>query len=314
MDTNQSILETSSTSLSPRKRFLSSIAQFGVVIWVSLWLFCSTDLALGETSRDPEPFKALQERLIREGFERSFIQAVYARPEATFGHKGITAYFLHRESTLDYGQFLSKESIGKASAYLTQHAKAFKKTLQQYGVEAEVITAILLVESRLGTYIGKHPILITFSNMADIGDTTTRDMLWERYIKARASRSKKDFDKWAARKSAWAFGELKAYLKYVEEQNLDPFSMTGSYAGALGYAQFIPSSVVRFAKDGNQDGKINLYEHGDAIESVANYLKQHGWKPGLNRKQAFRIILRYNNSKYYANTILDLAERLEKAN
>jgi membrane-bound lytic murein transglycosylase B len=314
LDTNQKVLETSSTLLYPRNHLGFSSTWFGIAVWTFVWLFCGADLACGKASTKPVSFKTLQERLVREGFDRSFVQALYARPEATFGHKGITAYFLHRESTLNYGQFLSKRTIGKASAYLTKHTKAFEKTLQQYGVEAEVITAILLVESRLGTHIGRHPVFITFSNMAAIGDATTRDMVWDRYIKAKASDSKEDFDKWAARKSAWAFGELKAYLKYVDEQNMDPFSMKGSYAGALGFAQFIPSSVLRFGKDGDQDGKINLYQHNDAIESVANYLKQHGWKPGLTRKEAFRILLRYNNSKYYANTILDVAKRLEKAN
>jgi membrane-bound lytic murein transglycosylase B len=306
-------MATSSTSLSPRNHLGFSSTWFLLLAGTFLWLFFGADLSSGKTSVKQDPFKALQERLVREGFDRTRIETLYARPEATFGHKGISAYFLHREATLNYGQFLSKASIGKASAYLAKHSTAFKEIHKRYGVKPEIITAILLVESRLGTYIGKHPIFITFSNMAAIGDVKTRDMVWEKYIKSKASASKKDFDKWAARKSAWAFGELKAYLKYVEKQDLDPFSMTGSYAGALGFAQFIPSSVLRFGKDGNQDGKINLYQHSDAIESVANYLKQHGWKPGLTRKEAFRIILRYNNSKYYANTILDVAKRLEKA-
>ena len=148
--------------------------------------------------------------------------------------------------------------------------------------------------------------------MAAIGDPTTRDMVWDTYVKGKTSQTKDSFDKWAARKSAWAFGELKAYLKYINQQKLDPFSMNGSYAGALGFAQFVPSSVVKFGKDGNQDGQINLYQHRDAIESIANYLKQHGWRPGLSRDEAFGILLRYNNCKYYANTILDVADRLKE--
>ena len=74
----------------------------------------------------------------------------------------------------------------------------------------------------------------------------------------------------------------------------------------------MPSSLLRFAQDGNRDGQINLFQHADAIESIANYLKQHGWRPGLKRHEAFRILLRYNHSKYYADTILKVAERLEK--
>jgi membrane-bound lytic murein transglycosylase B len=88
--------------------------------------------------------------------------------------------------------------------------------------------------------------------------------------------------------------------------------MHGSFAGALGIAQFVPSSVLRFAKDGNRDGQTNLFDHEDAIESISNYLKQHGWRPSLTRNEAFRVILYYNNSKYYAETILKVSERLAK--
>jgi membrane-bound lytic murein transglycosylase B len=88
--------------------------------------------------------------------------------------------------------------------------------------------------------------------------------------------------------------------------------MRGSFAGALGIAQFLPSSVLKFGKDGNRDGRINLFDHADAIESIASYLNQHGWRPSLTRNEAFRVILYYNNSKYYAETILKVSERLAK--
>jgi len=313
LDTKQILLETNSTSSFRRNRLCLLQAWFGIAAWAFICL-CGTDPAWGSGSKQLQPFDPLQKRLVKEGFDKSFVQALYARPEAVFDHKGITAYFSHRESTLNYDQFLSKKSVGKATAYLNTHSKALNQVRQRYGVDGEVITAILLVESRLGTFIGRHPVLTTLSNMAAIGDPATRDMVWDAYVKEKTSQSKDSFDKWAARKSAWAFGELKAYLKYVNEQKLDAFSMNGSYAGALGFAQFVPSSVLKFGKDGNQDGRVNLYQHSDAIESVANYLKQHGWKPGLSRDETFRILLRYNNSKYYANTILDVADRLAKAN
>jgi membrane-bound lytic murein transglycosylase B len=89
--------------------------------------------------------------------------------------------------------------------------------------------------------------------------------------------------------------------------------MPGSFAGALGISQFIPSSVLRFAQDGNKDGQINLFDHEDAIMSIAYYLKQHGWKPGLSRNEQFRIVLTYNHSEYYAETILKVAERLSES-
>lgn len=259
---------------------------------------------------EASPFATLQERLVRDGFDKSTIRALYLRPEATFDEKSITAYFLHRESTLNYDQFLTRSSIGDASNYLRKHGRAFQRARELYGVEGEIVTAILLVESRLGTYKSKRLVFKTLSNLAALDDTANRDMLWYDYVKDRARGTKDEFDKWARRKSDWAYRELKAYLKYVKAQNLDPLSLRGSYAGALGFAQFVPSSVLKFGIDGNKDGQINLSQHRDAIESVANYLKRHGWKPQQNRDEAFRVLLCYNHSKYYADTILEVAERL----
>ncbi|MBE9580490.1 MAG: lytic murein transglycosylase [Proteobacteria bacterium] len=259
---------------------------------------------------EPSPFATLQERLVQDGFDKSTIRALYLRPEATFDEKSITAYFLHRESTLNYDQFLSRSSIDDASNYLRKHGRAFQRARELYGVQGEIVTAILLVESRLGTYKSKRLVFKTLSNLAAIDDTANRDMLWYDYVKDRARGTKDDFDKWARRKSAWAYRELKAYLKYVKAQNLDPLSLRGSYAGALGFAQFVPSSVLKFGIDGNKDGQINLSQHRDAIESVANYLKRHGWKAQQSRDEAFRVLLCYNHSKYYADTILEVAERL----
>jgi len=277
-----------------------------------LWFFPAAVL-FAKTPAGFAPYQALQARLVREGFNHNFVRTLYSNPQAVFDSKGITAYFLHRESALDYSRFLSGRPIRQALAYLDDHADELQNARKHYGVSGEIITAILLVESRLGTSVGRHPVFVTLSNMAAVGDEKTRDIVWNTYVKKKASTSKKNFDAWAARKSKWAFDELKAYLTYIQTQGLDAFSMRGSYAGALGFAQFVPSSVLTFGVDGDRDGRVNLYQHRDAIESVANYLQRHGWKPDLNRKEAFRILLRYNNSAYYANTILDVADRLSRA-
>jgi len=137
-----------------------------------------------------------------------------------------------------------------------------------------------------------------------------RDTFWRQNVKGKRKSSRARFDKWARKKSNWAYRELQAYLKYVSEQNIDPLSVKGSFAGALGFAQFVPSSVLMYGVDGNKDGRVNLYEHHDAINSVANYLKRHGWKPELGPKKATKVLLKYNNSTPYAETILKVARRL----
>jgi membrane-bound lytic murein transglycosylase B len=275
-----------------------------------LWLISCTNWAGAESLRTPDPFATLKAQLIRDGFDGPLIQSLYAEPEVTFEQQGVSAYFLHREAALNYDQFLAPSSIDKAIVYLGQHHKALKQAQSAYGVEGEIITAIILVESRLGTFIGKRLVLNTLSTLAALAYKDVRDSLWNAYLKNKTDGSRKQFDAWASRKSAWAYKELKAYLEYTRTQRLDPLSIRGSFAGALGFAQFIPSSVLRYAKDGNQDGQVNLFHHEDAIESISNYLKQHGWRPSLKRHEALRVLLRYNNSRYYAETILDVADRL----
>ena len=305
MGTNSTLLFQRSCS-----DVLSRLLAAGFLSFVCLlgW----ADGTHGKPSTRSDPFAMLQQRLISDGFDRSLIQAIYARPEVTLDERGLTAYFLHREATLNYDQFLTPSSIDKAKDYLRKHGAALEQAQEFYGVEGEVVTAILLVESRLGTFVSKRRVLNTLSSLATLDEKVMRDMLWQTHVKDSAPASKDPFERWALRKSAWAYGELQAYLKYVKAQNVDPLSVHGSYAGALGFAQFMPSSVLKFGRDGNKDGQINLYEHTDAIESVANYLKQHGWRPGLNRDEAFRILLCYNHSSYYADTILKVAERLSR--
>jgi membrane-bound lytic murein transglycosylase B len=79
----------------------------------------------------------------------------------------------------------------------------------------------------------------------------------------------------------------------------------------MGIAQFLPSSILAYAKDGNNDGRIDLFNHSDAIASIAGYLKNYGWHPGIDGKKAYKIVYRYNRSSYYVNTVLKIAELLK---
>jgi membrane-bound lytic murein transglycosylase B len=176
-------------------------------------------------------------------------------------------------------------------------------------VAREIITAIMLVETQLGTLVGKQTVFNILSTMAALDDPAVRKTFWsdlptERRLKRKA------FEKKADRKSSWAYAELKALLQYVQVENMDPVAIQGSYAGAMGYCQFMPSNALRLGVDGNGDERVDLFDHTDAIASVGNYLKHHGWKPEMTRNQQFQVILKYNYSKPYANTILDIAVRL----
>ena len=105
---------------------------------------------------------------------------------------------------------------------------------------------------------------------------------------------------------------LVHFLLLTHEEGLDAANIDGSYAGAMGIPQFMPSNALTLAKDGNGDGKVDLYNHADAIFSVANYLTHHGWKPGITRQKQHKVLFMYNHSNYYVDTLLKISDTLKE--
>ena len=140
--------------------------------------------------------------------------------------------------------------------------------------------------------------------------TRPREYLWKQLPKDRRF-ERSQYDQKADQKAEWAYRELKAFLTYTAQHDIDTVSIKGSYAGALGIAQFMPSNILAYGQDGDGDGRIDLFNDADAIISIANYLKHYGWKPGLKRDQAYKVVYHYNHSKYYVDAILKIADLLE---
>ncbi len=260
--------------------------------------------------KSSQHFKPLQARLIKDGFDKNKIQALYRRPQVVFEAEGASRFLGHREATLNYDQFATAASIQKARNYIAQHHQILESTEKTYGVDKEVITAIMLVESQFGALAEGPSILNTLSTLASLDDQNVRHMFWHHVTRTRKL-SMKQYDRWAQRKSKWAYTELKAFLKYTAREKMDPVTIAGSYAGAIGIAQFMPSSILAFAKDGDHDGQIDLFNHADAITSIASYLKHYGWHAGIGRSQAKKVIYRYNHSRYYVDAILKIAKLLK---
>jgi peptidoglycan lytic transglycosylase B len=262
------------------------------------------------SGKDGRYFDSLQDRLIKDGFDKDRILALYKRPEVNFEIKGVTRFLVHREATLNYDQFSSKESIHNALQYMADHKKALERTEKNYGVDKETITAILLVETRLGAMVGGPLVLNTLSTTAALADAHVRDMFWDRVSKS-IRLTRKQFDGWVRRKSEWAYKELKAFLEYTTEEHMDAADIPGSFSGAMGLAQFMPSNILVFAKDGDNNGITDLFDHADAISSIGNYLKHYGWHPGIDREKAYHVIYHYNHSPQYVNTILKVSAILK---
>ena len=97
------------------------------------------------------------------------------------------------------------------------------------------------------------------STLAAMSETGARQIIWENLPDDERRMSRPKFEKKADQKSKWAYRELKAFLTYTEKQGMDPTTIKGSYAGAMGMPQFIPSSFRHYAVDFDNDGKPNIY-------------------------------------------------------
>jgi membrane-bound lytic murein transglycosylase B len=255
-------------------------------------------------------FTALQSRLADDGFDPNMLNALFQRTEVQFEPRTAALLFMHSEARINYDKFLSSESIQNARKYVQDHFSDLTVAEDTYGVKKEVIVAIMLVETRLGSYVGNNSILNTLCSISAVKDSEFRQIVWD-CIQPERRPSRSKFEEKANTKSAWAYQELKAFLKYTSREKIDPTRVYGSYAGALGLAQFMPSSILTYGRDGNHDGKIDLFNPSDAIMSIGNYLKQFGWKPGIGWDEAFDVVYHYNHSRVYVTTVLKIADLLK---
>lgn len=277
-----------------------------------LAILTMSTLAYGESagSAAPGPFNDLQARLRADGFDPEHLSIVYADPVVAFDTRSVTLFFMHSEARLNYDQFTDRGNIRRARKYMRTHAALLAEAEKRFGTDKEVITAIILVETKLGEYLGNSNVLNTLSTLATLQDPALRERIWSQ-IPVDRRLSREQFEKRARQKSQWAYKELKALINYSRKEGINAPEIRGSYAGAMGISQFMPTNALTLARDGNHDGRIDLFDHADAIMSVGNYLKHHGWHPGISPQKAYKVILRYNYSKYYANTILKIAEILK---
>lgn len=273
-------------------------------------------VAYADSSPDPNGascFGNLRASLINDGFDSKEIEAIFTSTDMVFDAEGTGLFFVHNESILNYDRFANRTSIHRAKKYIEKHHDYFSTIEKKFGVDKTVITAIILVETGLGTYLGKRKVITTLSTMASLSDPDVREHLWNS-LDTEKRLEREAFDAKADKKSAWAYEELKAFLRYSKREKLDPFSVNGSYAGALGIAQFMPSNILFFAQDGNKDGTVDMFDHKDAIASIANYLRHYGWDSDMNDEKARKVLYAYNHSGYYVNILMKISSLLKGEN
>ncbi|WP_456433707.1 lytic murein transglycosylase, partial [Thermosulfuriphilus sp.] len=246
--------------------------------------------------------------LIAACFEASYIEGLFKRTEIRFEPKVMPRKLTHDEYKLNYAQFLRAERIKRAQDFLERYRPILARISRDYHVSAEVMTAIALIETDCGRIIGKHRIFNILASLAVSKDwSRVRKFLPQDLSPEDEARLKKRMLK----KSRWAFKELCALIRFARENQIDPLNIKGSIFGAFGLPQFMPSSAIHYGVDGNGDGRIDLFDPEDALASMANYLRQNGYREDLPESRKIQAIMRYNWSRPYAETVLKVARKLK---
>ena len=253
----------------------------------------------------------LVNRLSLDGLDKGYLQDLFSRSEFKLVPQAIAQSLVRKEASLNYAQFLQKYSADRTISYLKTHHATLDKMERRFGVSAPVVVAILSVETSCGRYMGSFETVgILATQAVSLEPAVYRQIVAYLPAKEKANLNARDIKKKLTKKSTRAYRELKALLAFYKDQNRDPLKVKGSIEGAIGLPQFLPSNIKRYGFDGNGDGTIDLFQHKDAITSIASFLKAHKWREGKDYEQKKQIIRKYNPSDYYANTILKLAELL----
>lgn len=268
-------------------------------------------ISTGASDETSSPFQALMQRLAQDGFDSQFLSNLLMDPRMALNLSLMILSLESRETGDFYAQFLSPEAILLSKQFLRQNLKILRKAENRFYVEKEVMVAILLVESRFGQNIGKYRLLPTLASIA-LADSP--DHLQKNYLILQVKDPDLSYE-WleglAKRRANRAYHELKCFLHIIRYEKIDPLEVYGSYAGALGMAQFIPSSYLSYALNQESFEKWLLSEEA-AIFSIGNYLKSHGWRKGLPIEKKKKILWYYNRSKPYGETILQVAQKIEQ--
>lgn len=293
-----------------KERFKGStqILLLGLLLLFAVFAAMPAQAAKARPAEDT--YAGLKKKLIADGYSSRQVAALF-RPAPPAMFKLVSQTLRIRESQLNYDQFLSASEITKARNFIAGNRAAFQNAQRIYGVEPGVIAAILLVETHFGSYTGKTPTLAVFTTFALMDQKANRDRVWKLLSAQDRERwGREAFDRKLMDRSAWAYKELSALLDWENKHQVRIASLKGSVMGAVGWPQFLPSSLVKHGADGNADGKIDLYDPEDAISSTANYLRNHGWCEAKFPADKEQVIWAYNHSKPYVRTILGIADRL----
>jgi len=299
--------------------FKYKLGLFSVIFSLYLFVFFASaqDINTGNSVNISEKYKVFEPvvgRLLAKGVDSSFISELLSNPETKFDEKyvkiNVTGFLKKTDYTIHHNEL----GVKRSKQFFDNNYPVLLSAERQFDVPAEVITAVLWVETRHGGYLGNNHVASVFLSAAMANEHNVLKMnlgFIEETYQDNAEELEKLRNKVYERskkKANWALGELVALSKMQSKYNKSPLELRGSWAGAFGMSQFLPSSYMNWAIDGDGDGEIDLFKLDDAVFSVANYLKQNGW--GKSAESHRKAVFHYNNSSDYVDAVLTLAGKI----
>jgi membrane-bound lytic murein transglycosylase B len=223
--------------------------------WRIVWgLSVSTAALAGDVDQDPQYLEFKKRMVEQHQFDATNLDQLFGLVERKANILSIMTRPGESKEWYDYrDQFVTPTRISKGVAFASLYRSALERAEEKYGVPRAVILGILGVETGFGANKGSFRTIDALTTLA-FG---------------------------YPRRAEFFQNELAEFLILAREQQLDPLTVRSSYAGAIGYPQFMPSSIRKFAVDFDGDQKIDLRNSAtDAIGSIANYLSMHGWQKG----------------------------------
>lgn len=218
-----------------------------------------------------------------------------------------------KETSSIYSGFTTDANYQLGASFIRSHSREFERMENSLKVPAEVVSAILVVESQIGRNTGKELVLYRLSRVASVGDP---DNLRENFEKLREEDATVSFT--AVRDRAQYLEntflpEIPALIEISKRNQVDIFEMRGSIAGAMGLPQFLPSALLKFGLDADRNGLVSLHNETDALWSAANYLGSYGFRGSLPLEEKRAILWHYNKSDAYIDTILAVSRGISYA-
>jgi membrane-bound lytic murein transglycosylase B len=276
------------------------------------FLICAPLASLAETLREVAPeWDYCEKQLVKAGLRPQFIAELKQHYDPSRFSEVLelnTLLFLKRS---DYhGIQVNTEAVTAVKSFVKENQETFLIAQKKYGVPGEVISALLWIESRHGSNKGQFHVPSVFVDLLQVDRKPVIQHLYQaakKFTRTVTKKNKRDIVSRTKKRVKWATAELKAIdtMHLRNPKVLKNFK--GSFAGAFGMSQFIPSSYVFYARSGSSDRTPNLELAEDAILSVASYLHESGWRK--SKKTHTRALMKYNNSQDYAAAIVKLAQQ-----